>query len=82
MPEGKRHPVNLPVKEAVESLKLNLANFMRPREKMTETIENITITPESYLLTYIPFNEEHHELVQPDISLAINRNMLGLAKNL
>jgi len=49
---------------------------------MTEIIENITITPESYLLTYIPFNEEHHELVQPDISLAINRNMLGLAKNL
>lgn len=82
MPEGTRYPANLPVKEAVESLKLNLANFMRPRDKMTELIGNVEITPESYLLTYIPFNEEHHELVQPDINLAINRNMLGLAKNL
>lgn len=82
LPPGKRYPVNLPVKEAVESLKLNLANFMRPREKMIETIQHISITPESYLLTYIPFAEEHHELVQPDISLAINRNMLDFAKQM
>jgi hypothetical protein len=66
----------------VESLKLNLANFMRPRDKMTELIADIEIVPETYLLAYIPFNEDHHELIQPDINLAINRNMLGLAKNL
>ena len=82
MPEGTRYPANLPIKEAVESLKLNLANFMRPRDRMTELITSIDIKPESYLLTYIPFREDRHELIQPEINLAINRNMLGLAKNL
>jgi len=82
MPEGTRHPANLPIQEAVESLKINLANFMRPRDKMTELIADIDIVPETYLLAYIPFIEDHHEFIQPDINLAINKNMLGLAKNL
>lgn len=82
MPKGTRYPANLPLMEAVESMKLNLANFMRPQSKMPERITSAEIAPESYLLTYIPFKEDHHELIQPDVNLAINRNMLSLAKNL
>jgi hypothetical protein len=82
MPEGRMHPVNLPLQEALETLKLNLANFMRPRQAVVDRIQEIQITPTSYLLVYLPFEERQHEWVLPSINLAINKNQLALASNL
>jgi predicted RNA-binding Zn-ribbon protein involved in translation (DUF1610 family) len=81
-PDGERHVVNLPLNEAVESLKLNLAKFMKPRERRTELLPQIDIKARRFLLIYIPFKDTHHELVQPDLNLALNKNMLAHAKNL
>lgn len=81
-PKGKRHAVNLPLNEAVESLKLNLANFMKPRERRMELLPEIDIKARRFLLIYIPFKDTHHELVQPDLNLALSKNMLAHAKNL
>jgi predicted RNA-binding Zn-ribbon protein involved in translation (DUF1610 family) len=82
MPPGVAHPVTMPLKEAVEILTLILANFMRPREIMEETIADVGITPKGYLLVYIPFEVRHHEYVQPALNLAVNKNQLALADNL
>jgi len=82
LPAGRAIPVNLPLKEAVETLKLNLASFMKPRQTLNEKLPDITITPKSYLLVYLPFNEGHHEFLQPKLHLAINKNQLALARNL
>jgi hypothetical protein len=82
LPKERTLPVNLPLKEAVETLKLNLANFMKPRQTVIERLPGIKITPKSYLLVYLPFNEGHHEFVLPKLHLAINKNQLALAKNL
>jgi hypothetical protein len=82
LPEGQLHPVNLPLQEALETLKLNLANFMRPRQAAVDRIQEIQINPTSYLLVYLPFEERFHELVLPSINLAINKNQLALAENL
>lgn len=81
-PAGKSHAVNLPLKEAVESLKLNLAGFMRPRERMVEQIPKVQIQARSFKLVYIPFRESHHELIHDEMKLAISKNMLAHAKNL
>jgi predicted RNA-binding Zn-ribbon protein involved in translation (DUF1610 family) len=81
-PEGKSHAVNLPLKEAVESLKLNLAGFMRPRERMVEQIGRMQIQARSFKLVFIPFQASHHELIHDGMKLAINKNMLAHAKNL
>ncbi|MEJ2156551.1 MAG: hypothetical protein P8X96_14520 [Desulfobacteraceae bacterium] len=81
-PKGERHAVNLPLNEAVESLKLNLANFMKPRERRQELLPQITVKARRFLLIYIPFKDTHHELVQPDLNLALSKNMLAHAKNL
>jgi hypothetical protein len=82
LPPGSVYPVNLPLKEAVETLKLNLANFLKPRQTVNERLPDIGITPKSYMLVYLPFNEGHHEFLQPQLHLAINKNQLALAKNL
>jgi hypothetical protein len=81
-PKAKKHPVTLPLKEAVDSLKMTLADFLKPKKKMTEILPDITITPKSFILVYLPFQERQHELVQPRFTMAINKNLLAHARNL
>jgi hypothetical protein len=81
-PKAKKHPVTLPLKEAVDSLKMTLAAFLKPRRKMMEILPDINITPKSFILVYLPFQEKQHELVQPKFTMAINKNLLAHARNL
>ncbi len=81
-PNGTVQSVTLPLGEAVESLKLNLANFIRPVETRADLLPRIEITPRRYLLVYIPFKNTRLELVQPKINLAVNKSMLFHARNL
>jgi hypothetical protein len=74
--------MNLALTEALETLKLNLADLIRPRRLMADSIQHIQIEPKSYLLVYLPFEIGSHEFIQPDINLAINKNQLSLASNL
>ena len=82
LPDARIHPVTLPVKDAVESLIINLASFMKPREELFPLLHDITIKSKSYLLVYIPFVEQYHEFIQPALYLTLNKNQLSLASNL
>jgi ribosomal protein S27AE len=81
-PQGETLPVNLPLQEAVESLKLNLAQFIRPIERRLELIPQVEIRPRRFLLIYLPFQDTPFELVQPTINLAVSKSALAHAKNL
>jgi hypothetical protein len=81
-PRGEIHGVNLPLKEAVEGLKLILAGFLKPKERLADWIPGITIDPKRFLLIYLPFEKGHYELIQTEMNLAINNNLLKHAKNL
>jgi hypothetical protein len=81
-PAGIMHGVNMPVSEAVESLKLLLSGMMRPRERMIQTIQDVEITARRVLLVYLPFQEGHHEYIHKKLNLAINRNLLAHSRNL
>ena len=76
------YPVNLPLGEAVESLKLNLASFLTPRERAVELLPQIDIAARKFLLVYLPFEERHHEYVHLGTNLAIHKKQLQLAHNL
>jgi predicted RNA-binding Zn-ribbon protein involved in translation (DUF1610 family) len=82
LPDDPLHPVTLPIEEAIESLTINLASFMKPQKDLFPILSDITIKPESYLLVYIPFVEQHQEFIQPELHLTINKNQLKLASNL
>ncbi|MFQ5771285.1 MAG: hypothetical protein ACE5HX_12155, partial [bacterium] len=82
LPLTKIHPITLPVTEAIESLKINLASFMKPKTFLTDTLQKIKISAKSFALVYVPFLEKHHEFIQPDLQIAINKNLLALASNL
>ena len=81
-PDGVTQGVNLPLQEALESLKLNLANFLKPKDRLVDWMPRLEIKPKSALLIYLPFEANHHELIQPDLNLAITKNLLIHAKNL
>jgi len=80
--DAPTHPVNLPLGEAVETLKLNIASFLTPRERVSELLPQIEIAARKFLLVYLPFEERHHEYVHAGMNLAIHKNQLQLAHNL
>jgi predicted RNA-binding Zn-ribbon protein involved in translation (DUF1610 family) len=81
-PDARIHSVTLAMKDAVESLIINLASFMKPQKELFPLLKDITIEPKSYLLIYIPFVEHHHEFIQPTLCLTLNKKQLSLASNL
>ena len=82
LPKGDLHPVSLPVSEAMETLKINLAGFLKPARDYLPRLDDLTVEPLSYILVYIPFRKGHHDYVNPDLHLTVNRNQLSLAGNL
>ena len=82
MPDASPYPVTLPVEEAVEGLKINLASFMKPRNTLFPKLQEIKIKAKSAMLVYIPFHEKGHELSQPVFRLRINKNLLSFARHL
>ncbi len=82
LPDSELYPVTLPFSEAVETLKINLAGFMKPRKKLLPKLSDIKIRPRSFLLVYVPFIEKHHELIGLSSNFAITKNQLKMAENL
>ncbi len=82
LPKETIYPVNLPITEAVESLKIDLATFMKPQQKLMAQLPSVRIRAKSFMLVYVPFVEKHHDLVHPVYRTAINKNQLKLSGNL
>ena len=82
LPGGELHPVTLSVADAVDSLKIILSAFVKPRKALYPQLSTITVTPQSYLLVYVPFIRSHHDLTQPSLKVSILTNQLALAGNL
>ncbi len=81
-PKGAIQGVNMPVHEAVESLKLILATFIKPRQRAEEIVKEIAIRARKVLLVYLPFQEGPHEMIHEKMRLGINKNLLAHARNL
>ena len=81
-PEGSVIRANLPVKEASQALKIILAEFAKPSKVYFPILDQIRITPSKALLVYIPFDDDHHDFIQPKLSLGLSKRLLTLAENL
>jgi hypothetical protein len=82
LPEHRHHPITLPVTEAIESLKVSLASFLKPKNRLPDVLPAIDVSAKSFVLVYVPFIEKHHEFIQPQIQFAINKNIITLSGNL
>lgn len=82
VPDATMHPVTLPVSEAIESIKIVLSNFVKPKKEYFPLIPDIKITPESYNLLYIPFQKNCFDFIQPKYNIALNEAILKTSGNL
>jgi predicted RNA-binding Zn-ribbon protein involved in translation (DUF1610 family) len=82
VPKGTLQPVTLPAQEAIECLKVILAQFIKPPRTVEKRLARMTVRPRKYMLVYVPFEEGHHELIHPRFQLAINKNMLRLTEGI
>lgn len=80
LPRGDLYPVTLPVTEAVEGLKLNLASFMKPPRKLYPILPEIGIKPKEFTLVYLPFSSRGNELTYTPCRLRINRTLLNYGR--
>ncbi len=81
IPQGEVLPVTMPLQDAVESLKINLASFIKP-PKMLQVLDTVEIKAKSVVLVYIPFQKSGNELFQPAFNLRTNKTLLEYAKHL
>jgi predicted RNA-binding Zn-ribbon protein involved in translation (DUF1610 family) len=81
-PKAQIYPVTMPLTEAIESLKLSLASFMKPQRVLFPRLQETKIRPKNFLLLFIPFHERAYELTQPAFRLRINKNLLRYARHL
>ena len=82
VPQAEMHPINLPATEAAETMKLTIAEIIRPKKRIEASIHAIHVKPLKYLLFYLPFEKRHHDLVHTAFNIAINRQQLALSDNL
>ena len=82
LPVKPIYPSTLPVKEAIESLMVTLADLVKPRRKMMERFHDIHVKAKSFTLVFVPFAEEHHEFIHHEYQIAINKNIITHSKNL
>ena len=81
LPQGEVLPVTMPFQDAVESLKINLASFVKP-PRMLQVLDTVEIKAKSLVLVYIPFQRSGNELFQPAFNLRTNKTLLQYAKHL
>ncbi len=82
LPGGTFIPANLPVTEAAQALKIVLAEFVKPRKIHFPILNQVRMTARKALLVYIPFNEDHHDFIQPKLNVGVGKRLLALADNL
>lgn len=82
LPEADTYPVTLPITEAMEGLKVNLAAFMKPPQALLPRLNEINIRAKSFVLIYLPFRIRGNELSNPEFGLHLNRNLLSYARHL
>jgi hypothetical protein len=81
LPVNETYPVTLSIQEAEESLKINLASFIKPASLLPR-LQEIEIQPKSCTLVYVPFRKKGSEIFQPSFQLCITNNLLNYARYL
>jgi len=80
MPCNGLNPVTLPVTEAMEMIKLILADTCVENSRILPGISSFKIEIKKYTLIYLPFKENTHEMVQEQIPVAVNSNALKFGR--
>ena len=80
IPRVPHHPVNLPLAEAIESIRVALVTLAAKRELLLAKLSVTLIKVEMKNLVYFPFVLKGSELIQPAMQVSVNVNALNWGK--
>ena len=81
-PEPLRHPVTLPVAEAIQTIKVTLADATVNKKDIVPGLSGISPSVKGVTLAYLPFRKTGHDMIQLQTGLAINRKSLEFGRYL
>jgi DNA-directed RNA polymerase subunit RPC12/RpoP len=81
-PAQALHPVTLPLSEAVEGVRMNIAQLLSDKRRLLKTLAGTSITLLEAELVYQPFRRQNSELIHTTLGLTVDRNALSLAVHL
>jgi hypothetical protein len=82
IPARHRHPVTLPLGEAVQAVKITLAGSAMNKKEFFPRLPTVRFQPVKSRLVYLPFRDSVHDLVQESTNAAINKNALAFGRSL
>jgi predicted RNA-binding Zn-ribbon protein involved in translation (DUF1610 family) len=80
--DQNRHPVTLPLAEAIQGIKLTLAHSTVSKKEILPRLPEINMAVKGATLMYLPFKQTAHEMIQPHTGLAINKKSLEFGRYL
>jgi len=78
----KSHPVTMPYQEALESIKVVLANGSARPGELISRLPQIDIDVTSKTLFYLPFDNTGYDLRQKETRITLNRQVLAWGRHL
>lgn len=81
-PRSGHRSINLPAEEAVETIRLNMACWFTPRQKLLPVLVEALIQPLHHEIIFVPFVEGVHELTLMDTRIRIPNAHIRLSENL
>ena len=82
IPKRGRHPVTMAQSEAVQSLKLTLANSALTKRNTFPLLPEVTFSVKQLTLVYLPFTDMGHDMVQQEMRVSINKKSLEYGRYL
>lgn len=82
LPKASLYPVTLPASEAVESVKVTLADIAIDKQGIFPRLSEINVQLDKFLLVYLPFHFNGNEFIHSQTQSCIHKNFLKLGKNL
>jgi len=70
------YPVNLPIAEAMESIRVLIASIATPKRLVLPHINDLEVSHGADMLAYLPFELQGEEFIQPQLHMSIQKNAL------
>lgn len=82
VPKKNRYPVTLPQTEARQTLKLTLASAGLSNKEVVHSLPDVRFTVSEANLTWLPFTDTGHDVVQPRVGISMNKRILAFGRQL
>jgi hypothetical protein len=82
IPKKHLYPVTLPRSEAIQAMKVILANSTITKNNVFPYLPRVKFDIKNSALVYLPFKESAHEMIQEQMQISINKNTLEFGRHL